>query len=324
MNEPWKGFVFLDVNENLLQEAHDLGHSLTLRKATLDEIDDRRVEACFRTWSERRGTSVFLNQRMPLPEAYNGSISGSVLPNPEDWRHAVIECADKNVSFWNVNLAFSISSADLRMGLIRFENNMVSTPFIDFPMLNIRNPLGAMFVDHKLPSLDDLPEIRQDISYVLTNMTKESFPSEIRKIIHMFTSLDNLPDSSQFKILGYFAVIEGLLSHAPQNSDRMDSIQRQLIRNINLLNNRLRKIGREIRFSDFGETKPENVLTKLYAYRSAIAHGSNVERSLNDINKIRPGCKITDDLWVHDWLRNMTKKLLLAAVVEPELVSDLK
>lgn len=323
MNDPWKGFVFLDVNDDLLQADHDLGYGLTLRKATLAEITNRQVEASFRMWSERRGTSVFLNQRMPAPEDSSKSVSGSVLPNPEEWRHAVIECSDKSIFFWNVNLAFSISNADLRMGLICFETKGYSTPFIEFPMLNVRNPLGAMFVDHKLPSFDDLPEISQNISYVLSNITGE-FPSEIRQVIHMFSSLDNLPDSSRFKILGYFAVIEGLLSHSPLSSDRMDSIQRQLIRNINLLNNRLKKIDREIIFSDFGKTKPEKVLAKLYAYRSAIAHGSNVEGSIDDISQIRIGSEKNDHLWVHDWLRAMTKKLILAAIVEPELVNDLK
>lgn len=322
MNEPWKGFVFLDVNDDLLREDHDLGHGLMLRKATLAEIGDRPVETSFRMWSERRGTSVFLNQRMPLSKTDKVSTSGSVLPNPEEWRHAVIECSGGKILYWNVNLAFSLSSADLRMGFVSIGNGY-GTPFIEFPMLNVRNPLGAMFVEHKLPSLEDLPELKQNISYVLTNMTNE-FPSEIREVIHMFTSLDNLPDSSPLKVLGYFAVIEGLLSHAPQNSDRMDSIQRQLIRNINLLNNRLRKINREIQFNDFGDTKPEKVLTKLYAYRSAIAHGNNTEKPLNDISQIRPSGEHADRLWVHDWLRNMTKKLLLGAIIEPELVSDLK
>lgn len=322
MHENWKGFVFLNVSDDLLLEDHDLGHSLRLRKATLPEITDRQVEASFRMWSERRGTSVFIDQRMPLPNA-EGSISGSVLVNPEEWRHAVIECSAKDVFFWNVNLAFSISSADLRMGVIRFENNAFSCPFTEFPMINMRNSLGAMFVDHKLPSLDDLPEIKQTISYVINNVNK-NFPSDISQIIYMFITLDNLPDSSVFKVLGYFAVIEGLLSHAPVCSDRMDSIQRQLIRNINLLNNRLKKINREIEFSDFGETRTEKILTKFYAYRSAIAHGSNSESSLRDINNMRPGSKKTDHLWVHDWLRNMTKKLLLAAIIEPEIVSDLK
>lgn len=322
MNEPWKGFVFLDVNDDLLQESHDLGCGLVLRKATSEEVLDRHVESVFRAWSERRGTSVFLEQRMPIPEGTK-AYTGSVLQNPEEWRHAVVECADKNNLFWNVNLAFSISSADLRMGFVCFENNGYSTPFLEFPMLNVRTPLGAMFVEHKLPSLEDLPEIRENLAYVISNLTNE-FPSEIRNIIHIFSSLDNLPDSSQLKVLGYFSVIEGLLSHPPLSSDRMDSIQRQLIRNINLLNNRLRKINREIIFSDYGDTKLKKVLEKLYAYRSSVAHGGNIDGPLKKIDNLRVGNTNTDHLWVHDWLRNMTKKVILAAIIEPDLVSDLK
>jgi hypothetical protein len=323
MNEPWKGFVFLDVNNDLLLEPHDLGHGLTLRRATEDELRDQTIDINFQSWSGRRGMYGFINQRMSLPDAAQGTQTGGPLPNPKDWRHAVIESADKNVFYWNVNLAFSISRADLRIGFIRFENNAQATPYLEFPMLFIRNPLGGLFVDHKLPSYNDLTEIRQNISHVLTKMTP-GFPSEIREIIHLFSSLDNLPDQSQFKVLGYFSVIEGILSHAPENSDRTDSIQRQLIRNINLLNNRLKKIDREINFGEFGATKPEKVLTRLYSYRSAIAHGSNVSSSLSNIQKIRLGGQKVDHLWIHDWLRDMTKKLLLAAIVEPELICDLK
>ena len=320
MNEQWKGFVFVDVNDNLLDEPHDLGHGLILRKATLEEIKDRQVDIVFRMWSERRG---FLNQRRQSPEDNSKPSSGSILPNPEEWRHAVIASSKNKIFFWDVNLAFSISNADLRIGLIHFENNSYSTPYPEFTMLNIRSPLGAIFVDHKLPSLDDLPELKQNLDYVLLNI-QNNFPSEIREVIHIFSTLDNLADSSLFKTLGYFAVIEGLLSHPPQPSDRMDSIQKQLIRNINLLNNRLKKINREISWNDFGSTKLDKVLKKLYEYRSAIAHGGKVNTIITDISKMRPGNIKTDHLWIHDWLRALTKKLILAAIVESELVKDLK
>lgn len=323
LDYPWKGFVFLDVDDALLQQKHDLGFGLTLRKAELEELGNQFIKSSFASWSERRGSSAMLNQRTLHTKLSNGGSSRSYLQDPKDWRHAVIECSDPKVYFWRVNLAFSISDADLRMGYICLGNTASSAPYIEFPMLNVRSSLGETIVDYRLPSLDDLPEIRQNISYVLSNMTTE-FPSEILEVIYMFTTLDNLPDSSKFKLLGYFSVIEGLLSHPPQNSDRMDSIQRQLVRNIQLLNNRLKKIDREIVFSDFGEAKPEKVLAKFYACRSAVSHGNNVDSSLDDINKIRKGSSKTDILWVHDWLRAMTKKLILAAIIEPELVSDLK
>jgi hypothetical protein len=320
MKEPWKGFVFLDVSEDLLREVHNLGHGLTLRKANLDEINQSDVKHSFRFWSERRGTSSFLNQRMPLAD---GQPQGSVIPNPDLWRHAVIECTNPDVFFWNVNLAFSLSKSDLRIGLVRFDSGAVSSPYLDFSMLNVRNSLGAMFVDHELPALKDLNKLIQDIDYVIPNINN-NFPNEIKEVIHIFSSLDNLPDSSTLKVLGYFSVIEGLLSHPPLPDDRVDSIQRQLIRNVNLLNNRLKKIEREINFSAFGETKLKKVLGSLYGYRSAIAHGGRIESSLKEIDRIRPGSEKTDHLWVHDWLREMLKGIILASIIESELVMDLK
>jgi hypothetical protein len=322
MHKPWKGYVFPDVSSNLLEETHDLGHGLILRKATVSELNERNVDWAFRMWPERRGSSIFLNQRR-LFENNGTEVSGSILQNPLEWRHAVIECAEGNVFFWWVNVAFAISTADLRMGLVSFADGGGSSPFVEFSMLNVRNSLGGMFVDYKLPSVDDLPEIRENLSLVLESVSG-GISSEVASIIQIFLSLDNLPDSAPLKILGYFSVIEGLLSHSPQPSDRVDSIQRQLIRNINLLNNRLKKIGRAIDFSAFGETKIEKVLGKLYGYRSAVAHGGSMEGSLEDIAKITGGASKKDQLWVHDWVRHLTKKLIFAAIVEPELVRDLK
>ena len=313
----------MDIDETLLQQKHDLGFGMTLRKAELEELASDFVKSSFRSWSERRGASISINQRTLRTKNSSGGTSIQYMENPENWRHAVIDCTDPNVFFWRVNCAFAISDADLRMGFISFENGGFSSPYIEFPMLNVRSPLGESIVDYKPPSQADLPEIKQNISHVLSNMIA-GFPSEILEVMHMFMTLDNLPDSSNLKLLGYFAVIEGLLSHAPEPSDRMDSIQKQLVRNIQLLNNRLKKDNREIKFSDFGNSNLKTVLGKLYALRSAIAHGGNIESSLNDIRKIRNDTHGTDILWVHDWLRAMTKKLLLAAIIEPELVSDLK
>lgn len=324
MHKPWKGFVFPDVNSNLLDQPHDLGYGLTLRKATISELTERNVEWAFRMWSERRGSSVFLNQRMPFEDGKG--VSGSVLPNPSEWRHAVIECTEGDVLFWWVNVAFAISAADLRMGLVSFTDGGESSPYVEFPMLNVRSPLGAMFVDYRLPGVDDLPQIRENLSLILGNVFGGVTSKEVANVIHIFLSLDNLSDSAPLKILGYFSVIEGLLSHVPQQSDRVDSIQRQLIRNINLLNNRLRKINRGIDFSAFGQTKIENVLGKLYGYRSAVAHGGAAQGAIAEIAKAATAGapKTVDQLWIHDWVRNLTKKLILAAIVEPELVRDLK
>ncbi|WP_420589783.1 hypothetical protein [Bacterioplanoides sp.] len=320
MQEKWKGLVFLDVKEDLIENDTDLGHGLLLRKATMEELSNEGSEWHFRSFSERRGTLGLLNQRLPLTGNRPG---GHPISDPSQWRHAVIECSDPNLFYWNVNIAFSIAEVDLRMGYVTLESGATSTPYLEFSMLNIRNSLGAMFVDHELPSACKVNLLKKDLNLIIPKLNME-FPSEVRKIISLYLSLDNLPDSSPFKVLGYFSVIEGLLSHSPQPEDRMDSIQRQLIRNINLLNNRLKLIDRDINFSAFGETNITKVLKLLYAYRSAVAHGGKIETPIKAISKLRQTKEETDHLWVHDWLRLMTKRLILAAIIEPELVMDLK
>lgn len=321
MNYPWKGFVFTDVDEDLLQEEHDLGHGLALRRATQQELQEKSVASMFSQWSQVRGLWGHLQQRMP-PKT--NSYSHEIQLPPEQWRHAVVECRDPKLFSWDVDLAFSLSKAELRMGYIVSSNGQFrSSPYLAFQRLHVRSPLGGGFVEHDLPALRDLPEIKENVDYVLTSLSN-GFPTELRNVIHIFSSIDELADSSLLKALGYFSVIEGLLSHSPLPTDRMDSIQRQLVRNINLLNNRLEKVNRQLPFADFGKTSVNKILEKMYAFRSAIAHGGSIEQPLREIDKLRPGSSTTNHLWVHDWLRQATKRLILAAIIEPDLVADLK
>lgn len=320
MKERWKGFVFLDVHDDLLLEEHDLGCGLILRKATLEEIKDKFTKGAFNSWSERRGTSTFQAQRMPLPNA-DGCYRGSTLDDNEAWRYAVVECSNKDIQFWNVNLAFSLSVADLRMGYVVFENKTTrSTPFLEFPMLNIRSRLGGMFIDHKLPSFENLTELQENIAYVHSR-GEINIPPEIHNLLNMFRALDVFPDDAELKFLGYFSIIEGLLTQRPSRADSVGSIQSQLNRNISLMNDRLRMKGRELSYSEFTVDNPKTVLKKLYDYRSRIAHGGDVNKSLS---AMRIGNKCADKLWVHDWLRKTVKHLLMAAIIEPDLVMGLK
>ncbi|PCI48637.1 MAG: hypothetical protein COB51_04770 [Moraxellaceae bacterium] len=186
MNGRWKGFVFVDIDEDLLLEEHDLGYGLVLRKATLEEISHKFTIGAFKSWSEKRGTLAFPNQRMP-PPGDDGCYKGSTIDDIDAWRYAVIDCKREGIQLGDVNLAFSLFSADLRMGHVVFENSTThSTPSLHFPMLNIRNGLGGMFIDHKLPSFEGLPELKENIGYVLSS-DKKHMPSEIQKIRTMFT-----------------------------------------------------------------------------------------------------------------------------------------
>lgn len=323
-HKTWLGFVFPDVNDDLLNESHDLSCGLILRKATREELSLGQVEEDFKHWTARRtGSYKFIDQRMPIVDGRTSD--GSPLKDFSQWRHAVIKCSNPSISQWWANVALSLCDHDLRLGYFQYDADEFSNPYLDFIMLNIRSPLGGRVKSKELPRYDQLSGIRRILALIL-NRKIDDLPEETLKMIGLFQSLDQLADTATLKVLGYFSVIEGLLSHSPEPSDRMDSIQRQLIRNINLLNNRLSENSLEIDFRKFTPTGIEKTLKKIYAYRSAIAHGGKQEDVLKDITSIY-NCDIPknqESLYIHDWIRHMTKRLLMAAIIEPQLVRDLK
>ncbi|MEU4413233.1 hypothetical protein [Nocardia salmonicida] len=138
-----------------------------------------------------------------------------------------------------------------------------------------------------------------------------------------FLVLDGLPERSTQKFLGYFGVLESLLSHKPEPSDPVDSITRQLIRGLLLLNNRLpdhRKLG----LDSFGATLPKKVIRQLYAYRSAAAHSGSTAKELNWFEGVLPKTWTGNiSLELHLFVRRLTKRVLIAAMHEPQLVMDL-
>lgn len=63
----------------------------------------------------------------------------------------------------------------------------------------------------------------------------------IARALRLFCDLDAVPETAPAKVLGYFSVLESLLAHAPSNTDPVDSITRQLKRNLVLLDHRMPK-----------------------------------------------------------------------------------
>jgi len=176
-----------------------------------------------------------------------------------------------------------------------------------------------LLYDHRAPSIATLPNLKSTIS-----SRRRELKTELKNTVYQFLDLDSLPDYSLQKHLAYFSVIESMLSHSPAQGDSVDTITRQLIRNISLVNQRLELNNSSIPFSDFGNTASDKVIKSLYGYRSAIAHGGNVKDSLMKLNKLRPGTTKTDSIWMHDFLRRLTKRIIQAAIHEPELFSCVK
>ena len=88
--------------------------------------------------------------------------------------------------------------------------------------------------------------------------------------------LKALPNYSPLRFLGYFAILESLLTHAPKPSDPYSSITRQVQKKLILLDHRW---THKINYGPFGEAKPEKVWSTMYGYRSLIAHGGQPDFS---------------------------------------------
>jgi hypothetical protein len=78
---------------------------------------------------------------------------------------------------------------------------------------------------------------------------------------HVFV-LKALPQHSGLKFLGYFGILESLLTHPPKPSDPCDSSTRQVRTKIALLDNRF---NQKIDYSDFSGASAQTVWTKMFA-----------------------------------------------------------
>jgi len=128
-------------------------------------------------------------------------------------------------------------------------------------------------------------------------------------------SLKRIQKDSELLIIGYFSIIEALITHAPRLNESLDSISHQIKNKLILLRKRFeRKVAYNSYFLD---TNDKTIWGLLYRYRSCIAHGG-----IPDFKKKFRVLKSKEV--VLDFLRENIKCLILFSLKEPELMEDLK
>ena len=125
--------------------------------------------------------------------------------------------------------------------------------------------------------------------------------------------MKDLPPFSPLQILGYFAILESILTRQPNPDDRYDSITRQITQKLALLN---RRWYPALDYTNFGKATHDKVWSKMYAYRSAIAHGTTPDFK-SQLSAL--GTADNANILIGD----AVKQTIRQALMEPELLADL-
>ena len=255
------------------------------------------------------------------PTPIGQRITFSIL-DPSDFRYVALLCdpgsANPMELFYRARNALRLVEVELPVGFVaRFDPPRVSSHTGGTFEASI---LGSLTTADRTVRLTDadIDQARRLVCKVLT-LDADEFAS-IKRAIELFGDLDYVPSFTPLWVLGHFIVWEALLTHNPDPNDPQDSLGRQLRRCVPLLEHRLIAAGDDpIDQSWAPDMKLDRIIGRLYQYRSAIAHGSpHMGIFQKDPFKVIgwPG--------LDDWIRLLTKRLLRAALREPQLVVDLR
>jgi hypothetical protein len=281
--------------------SFSLGSGHELRRASTEEI----------TAIKETLQNVMRRPSM-MPWELKSLPGGSVEPlKEEEWHYYVISFQGTNEKLVEIEEACSLAPLELKIG---------------FTLLNYAAQQGLIFHPGRLlqlldnamwnlafsdVALSDVEAIR-----IIHAQLCEHDPRlvDVRRLARQLQDLDAVPPHSPLRFLGHFAVLESLLTHPPKPTDPYDSITRQIKKKVKLVDHRCQP---HLDYSPFVGTDAETVWTKMYAYRSSLAHGGapNFEREFQVLGNHSNALRL---------VKETVKAVIRQALIEPQLLADLK
>jgi hypothetical protein len=306
--EPPENFAFVMNVARLTDSATYLlapGH--LLRRATPEEITAIKggmehipgVHARH-LWEYELGTGVLRR----LPES--------------EWRYFVIAFQGTNATICDLKEAFALLPVEIEIGLTvvhqdwdtpgRFVPSRIWSPAYEFHVLEAARLNASFFVDLSSAEVAEISTIHSQLRQTDSSLI------DVKRLVRQLIQLKELPHQSPLRFLGYFALLESVLTHAPKPTDPYDSITRQVKKKLTLLN---RRLAAPIDYGPFSGTPAETVWSKMYSYRSIIAHGGMPEFTgdLAILGNQGNALKL---------VKETVKKIVRQAMIEPQLLVDLR
>lgn len=246
--------------------THTLAPGYQLRRATQDEIAVIKETVQRLVGGSHRGSMHLWEQRWPHP---GGPIE--YLPEAE-WRYFVIAFRGSNATITELRAAFDLAPLELEVGFTILYSGMGDRNFPGltwqpgrlFHVLDDAEFNDIFFVDVSAADIETIAGIHSKLQQHDQRLI------DVKRHATQLSELKALPHKSPLRFLGYFAILESLLTHAPKPTDPYDSITRQVKKKLALLD---RRWPHTIDYSPFGGASPETIWSKMYSYRSLLSHG---------------------------------------------------
>jgi hypothetical protein len=232
------------------------------------------------------------------------------------WRYFVITFEGSNATAAEIERTLCIAPSELKIGFTLMRRAFPSkiTPTLVYHGARLFTQAHAAANGH-LPFLDITNSDVEAISALHYRIRAyDQATIDINRLMDQVLDLDALPCDAPLTFLGYFAILESVLTHNPKPTDTIDSITRQVKQKVLLLNNRWQPC---LDYSQFGASKPDAVWSKMYSYRSCLAHGGMPDFK-GDLQLLgdRDGAL--------NLLKQAVKGVLRQALIEPQLILDLR
>ncbi len=177
-----------------------------------------------------------------------------------------------------------------------------------FSQQRLRNYIPKIF---NQKSLEDLQRL-----FKKYNALDKNKHEGILRAIDFNTNLQRLPKLTNLPVLGFFVIIEMLLTHNPNDREIGDSLTHQIKTKIAFLSPRLDTPLNYLLFDS--EIPPDKIWGALYEYRSCIAHGNHIDFTKGKLKILR------NSDTAFEFLNAATRALLVHAIIEPDVINGLK
>lgn len=297
--EPENFAFVMNVSQLVGVSSFTLAPGHELRRATSQEVE------IIRTTIARLvpPSHMILNR-------WEGSYPPGAIVLPEsEWRYFVIAFSGPNGTVGDLGHAFDLAPLELEIAFTRMGNAVVYNHTRLYHVLTSDwIPAPSFFRE---VSASDIAAI-QSIHSQLQDHDKKII--DIRHLVTELSQLKGLPHGSPLRFLGYFALLEALLTHVPKPSDPYDSITRQVQKKLALLTHRW---SHGLDYAPFGEATHDTIWSKMYSYRSRVAHGE-LPTFTGELQLLRD----------HDTalalIKGTVKAVMRQTLTEPQLVIDLR